>query len=443
MKRRGNLAIEREIENIIRLEKELSKKENMLEYIENQEIEIDDYTLPTVDETEESIEDDISTNSDCFSITFIELAIINEHLYDVYRKPTNLLTVTNYGSTDSVGRISFGGSFNITSGWWFQCKFPDDTNEYIFQTKMFLDNRRDIITELQISVKNGVSSDTLFEASKKIKALSFNNSKYKGKCIKVKLKDSSFRGIEVVDISNFSTELILNETQTKFINHFVSRVRRGGSARYLLNGEPGTGKTESIRDIIKQLMPDVTFIMPDFTTAEDLTIILESCEIFENAVIIMDDIDLYLGSRDKGSYTTLLGQFLSFFDGVKKRKISLLASTNDKGLVDKAAERPGRFNMTLDYTFLTSDQIVRVCEIHLPKKYQLKEVYDVLSGTINGKKVNITGAFIANLADNIKEMAEDDEEWSVEDTVSLIKESYKGFYMSQVEKQNGIGFKIN
>jgi hypothetical protein len=40
-------------------------------------------------------------------------------------------------------------------------------------------------------------------------------------------------------------------------------------------------------------------------------------------------------------------------------------------------------------------------------------------------------------------MAEDDEEWSIEDTVSLIKESYKGFYMSQVEKQNGIGFKIN
>mgnify|MGYP001559539046 CR=1 FL=1 len=36
--------------------------------------------------------------------------------------------------------------------------------------------------------------------------------------------------------------------------------------------------------------------------------------------IIMDDIDLYLGSRDKGSYTALLGQFLSFFDGVKKRK---------------------------------------------------------------------------------------------------------------------------
>ena len=288
-----------------------------------------------------------------------------------------------------------------------------------------------------------MSTDKIHDVLKKIKSLSFNNSKYTGKCLKIKLREGSFRGIEIIDISNFSTELILSETQTKFINHFITRVRRGGNARYLLNGEPGTGKTESIRDIIRQLMPNVTFIIPDFTTAEDLVVVLEACEIFNNAVIIMDDIDLYLGSRDKGSYTTLLGQFLSFFDGVKKRKISLLASTNDKGLVDRAAERPGRFNMTLDYTFLTSEQIVKVCEIHIPEKYQIQEVYDVLTGNINGKKVNITGAFIANLADNIKEMSEDEDDWTLEDTLSLIKESYKGFYMSQVEKQSNIGFKTN
>jgi SpoVK/Ycf46/Vps4 family AAA+-type ATPase len=149
----------------------------------------------------------------------------------------------------------------------------------------------------------------------------------------------------------------------------------------------------------------------------------------------MDDIDLYLGSRDNGSYTRMLGQFLSFFDGVKKRKISLLASTNDKGLVDKAAERPGRFNFTLDYTFLNEEQIIKVCDIHLPEKWRMKEVYDALTENINGKKPNITGAFIANLAENIVEMSEEDDKWTLDDTISLIKESYKGFYMSQVDKE--------
>jgi hypothetical protein len=109
--------------------------------------------------------------------------------------------------------------------------------------------------------------------------------------------------------------------------------------------------------------------------------------------------------------------------------------------VDKAAERPGRFNFTLDYSFLDDEQIVKVCNIHLPEKWRIEEVYAALKGKVGGKKANITGAFIANLADNIKEMSEDDEDWSIDDTVSLIKESYKGFYSSQVEKEKGtMGF---
>jgi hypothetical protein len=395
-----------------------------------------------VESDEEEIQD-YSINTDCYNITFIEFAIINEYLYSVFRNKSDDLTINSYGTIGSGGMISFGTSFNVANDFWFNGHFKDDENEYIFQTKMYLDNRKNMTTEFNLTSKNGTHYQKLMDVFNKIKSLAFNNSKYTGKCIKVKIKDGSFMGIEIIDISNFSTELILSETQEKFINHFINRVKRGGVARYLLNGEPGTGKTESIRDIIRQLMPNVTFIIPDFSTGEDLTIILEACEIFNNAVIIMDDIDLYLGSRDTGHYTALLGQFLSFFDGVKKRKISLLASTNDKGLVDKAAERPGRFNMTLDYTFLNSEQIVKVCQIHLPKKYQISEIYDVLTGTINGKKVNVTGAFIANLSENIKEMSEDEDTWDVEDTVSLIKESYKGFYMSQVEKENNIGFKIN
>jgi SpoVK/Ycf46/Vps4 family AAA+-type ATPase len=247
--------------------------------------------------------------------------------------------------------------------------------------------------------------------------------------------------IEVIDAGTAVNELILNDIQDRYIKHFISRVEKGGSVRYLLNGEPGTGKTETIREIIRTLIPEVTFIVPEFDTSDDLMSVLEACEIFDKGVIIMDDIDLYLGSRQNGSYTRLLGQFLSFFDGVKKRKISLLASTNDKGLVDKAAERPGRFNFTLDYTFLDEEQIIKVCNIHLPEKWKIAEVYEALNTKINGKKVNITGAFIANLAENIKEMSEDDEEWGLTDTVNLIIESYKGFYSSQSFKEKeSLGF---
>jgi ATPase family associated with various cellular activities (AAA) len=393
--------------------------------------------------TENSEDDDFNAQANTIEITFIEFAIVNMYLHNCFRGKHDEMSVSSYGQVDASGRLAFGGVFENSGSYWFNAKFKDNDNDFIFQTKMYVDNRNELQIQLHTSVKKAMPYNEFEKAQKKIMELAFNNSEYKGKCIKVKMKDGRFRGIEIIDIKESSNELILNDVQKKFIDHFVSRVERGGNARYLLNGEPGTGKTESIREIARRLIPKVTFIIPDFDTTDDLTSIMEACEIFESGVIIMDDIDLYLGSRDNGSYTRLLGQFLSFFDGVKKRKISLLASTNDKGLVDKAAERPGRFNFTLDYNFLDAEQIVKVCNIHLPEKWRIQEVYDALTENINGKKVNITGAFIANLAENIKEMSEDDTNWGIDDTVSLIKESYKGFYSSQVEKEKqSLGFKL-
>lgn len=396
-----------------------------------------------VREAEWEVDEPYLTNSYTEEVSFVEFAILNAYLNSSFKGKQKDIIVSSYGTTDNVGRIDFGGNFEVTGSYWFAAKVENDDNDYLLQTKMYLDGRGELVNQLHLSVRKGIDYDCFDKLFKKIKTLAFNESEYKGKCIKIKLREGRFKGIEIINIKESSNELILNDVQMKFIEHFISRVGRGGNARYLLNGEPGTGKTESIREIARKLIPNVTFIIPDFGNSEDLTSIMEACEIFENAVIIMDDIDLYLGSRDNGSYTRLLGQFLSFFDGVKKRKISLLASTNDKGLVDKAAERPGRFNFTLDYSFLDDDQIVKVCNIHLPEKWRIDEVYKALSGTINGKKVNITGAFIANLADNIKEMSEDDSDWGIEDTVSLIKESYKGFYSSQVEKdKQTMGFQV-
>jgi SpoVK/Ycf46/Vps4 family AAA+-type ATPase len=161
----------------------------------------------------------------------------------------------------------------------------------------------------------------------------------------------------------------------------------------------------------------------------------------------MDDIDLFIGSRDNGGATNLLGEFLNFFDGVQKRKISMLASTNDKKLVDEAAERPGRFNFVVDYDYLTTNQIKELCNIYFEPEWVVDDVMELMTGSIDGKPVKMTGAFIANLADNIKEMiadyVEDGETWTVDDTLKVIKSSYKGFYTSQTSRNNSIGFKTN
>ena len=444
---KGNKPVEiRTAKDVEKISTSPNMRKTMLEQLTKNNI---NYAQALVDaglEDEVEEDDEFLVNSYTMEISFVEFAIVNGFLHETYlKKKVKEVKVFAYGQVDNVGRLDFGGGFDVTSSYWFTVELENDDNEYIFQTKVYFDSRGDITNQLHMTCKKGQTAKRMIEITKDFKKLAFNRSEYNGQCVKVKLRDGRFKGMEIIDFGASANELVLNPTQRKYIDHFIARVGRGGSARVLFNGEPGTGKTESIREIGRILTPlKTTFIIPDFGNTEDLTSIMEACEIFDSAVIVMDDIDLYLGSRDNGSYTKLLGEFLSFFDGVKKRKISLLASTNDKGLVDKAAERPGRFNFTLDYGFLDEAQIEHVCNIHLQDEWKRSEVYKALSGRINGKKVNITGAFIANLADNIREMSEDEKEWGLQDTIDLIEETYKGFYSSQVEKEkSGLGFGAN
>lgn len=379
------------------------------------------------------------------TISMIELVLFNRLFFSLIENKIDGFKIDNYGTVDRIGRIVLGGDFNETNGFWFNLKDDNNINDdVIVQTIVYIDDNNCMRTRFQITTKFTKTYEdykTYFESLKK---LAFNKSMYKGKCLKVKFNNNHFYGVEIIEVENTGLNIILTDTQKHYIKHFVNRIKNGHNVRYLLNGFPGTGKTQTIREIMLQLLSEATFIIPEFETNSDLNEILNACQIFDKGIIIMDDIDLSIGSRDNGSYTRFLSNFLAFFDGVKKNKVSLLASTNDKRLVDKAAERPGRFNMILDYGFLTDEQIIEVAKIYLPKKWQIKEVYDSMVQKINNKKVNITGAFIFNLSENLKEMSENDNDWSLKDTLALIKDSYMGFYLSQIDKEElSLGFQIN
>jgi len=388
----------------------------------------------------------VTTNFESFSISVIEFAIYNSFLSDTLNKEIGGFTTSSYGELSNLETLKFGGNFRSHSPWFFISKFSHKDfkdNTVMFQTRIFRNHNNNVVCELNISFEKNVQYKKLKEFYDTFHKVSFNNSEYKGKCLEVKIAEGNFEGIKVIPVEEFETNLILTDTQERFLSHFEKRVKRGKQARYLLNGQPGSGKTQAIRRLIKELTPEVTFIMPDFATSEDLKTIMNACEVFEPGCIVIDDIDIYLGTREHGSHTRMLADFLSYFDGVKKRNISILASTNDKKLLDKAAERPGRFNVTLDFSYLEDDQIKKVVDMHLPKKWRKKEVYDSLTGNVKGKPIQVTGAFVANLAENIVEMSTDEKDWSIDDTVTLIKDSYAGFYSSQMSKSKPLGFHTN
>lgn len=134
--------------------------------------------------------------------------------------------------------------------------------------------------------------------------------------------------------------------------------KKGEIMRYLFAGTPGTGKTEStlaISNILKK--KGVTIIKT--VVCDLLKEKIELAELLAPCLIIFDDLDLSLGSRNKGGFSRSLGTFLDALDGTDKISsgVGIIATTNSLDLLDLAAQRPGRFDKIMSFDTITKENI--------------------------------------------------------------------------------------
>ena len=185
--------------------------------------------------------------------------------------------------------------------------------------------------------------------------------------------------------------------------------------RYMFSGVPGTGKTESTSAICKILnKQNVTIIKTNI--CKIIKDKFELAKILAPSVIILDDIDLYLGDRNQGGYSPLLGTFLDILDGVNKLpdNVGVIATTNAPHLIDLAAQRPGRFDKLLFFDELTLDNIKSIINKSLDSlndKYKnvTNEDREILCDDklVKFFKENgFTGAAIYEIAKDIKNKSE-------------------------------------
>ena len=137
--------------------------------------------------------------------------------------------------------------------------------------------------------------------------------------------------------------------------------KKGEIMRYLFAGTPGTGKTEStlaIANILKS--GGVTIIKT--VVCDYLKEKIELAELLSPSLIILDDLDLSLGSRTKGGVSRSLGSFLDVLDGTDKISagVGIIATTNSIQLLDLAAQRPGRFDKIMSFDKITKDNIKNI-----------------------------------------------------------------------------------
>jgi SpoVK/Ycf46/Vps4 family AAA+-type ATPase len=134
-----------------------------------------------------------------------------------------------------------------------------------------------------------------------------------------------------------------------------------------------------------------------------------------------------------------LGSFLQQLDGFEKNEIYVLATTNDKQLIDTAAQRQGRFDMILDFGRLDLKNYMELIRENC-KNPAVAELFteDVLEQL---KSRRVTGAFLVNLVKQIEIKAVMQPEHNLKAYLERVFGlSYKGFYKKAKEKEVEFGF---
>jgi len=164
--------------------------------------------------------------------------------------------------------------------------------------------------------------------------------------------------------------------------------------------------------------------------------------LFEPAIICLDDLDLLVGSRSSNYSPRLLSSFLQELDGFDKNNVFLLATTNEKELVDLAASRPLRFDLTLDFGLLDNKNYYDLVVANT-KNDKILNIFDE-DLMISLKKKKVTGAFIVNLIHQAEIMDKINPGTDLKKYLqNFIEMSYSGFYKEHEEEQKEFGFSMS
>ncbi len=154
---------------------------------------------------------------------------------------------------------------------------------------------------------------------------------------------------------------------SEYASYLKKCIDAGVSRSVLLYGPPGTGKSTMARTIINNLGMKSFRIRVEDIGCIDSSTIFEAISIFEPDAVIFDDFDR---STEQAS----LLETLEFF----QRHVKLVVATvNNKNMLDEAILRPGRFDELVQIKLMDEDVVKKILGEKLEEHFELVKEWPI------------------------------------------------------------------
>ena len=123
----------------------------------------------------------------------------------------------------------------------------------------------------------------------------------------------------------------------------------------LLHGIQGSGKTSTVYAIASYLGYPIYYL--SLNSGEDASIVTLVGSIPKKSILLIEDIHDQIANIKSEKSTLNIATLLNLFDGVSSPEgIITIITTNDRTALDPRLLRPGRINLTIEYSAATMEQ---------------------------------------------------------------------------------------